>query len=304
MPPSAGHRKIGRIIMKKDWQAFVLLLAPLIIYLILMVFIPLVIAVLSSFGLTKIAPGMPGKFTLQGYIDFFDPEKPNIQCLWFTIKITFIATLLSTALGYSLALFFKFRGTKLTTPISMILRIPLFTPYLITAFMWFTLLFPRGYIGILFKKLLVEYFALLDKPLPLISDPFGIGIIVCSVWMRFPVAFMIMYGLFDMVDPSLEEAGRNLGARTWTIIKRIYFPLTKYGLLSAITLNFLALFIAFSVPFILGASWPQFLSVFIYVNAKQKGDWLMGYTTSVVYIAISLLISFIYTKSLGKRSAG
>ena len=287
--------------MNREKLFFIVLLAPLIIFLIVMVFIPFGIAVLSSLGLTKVVPGLPDKFTLQGYIDFFDPSQPNLQCLWFTIKITFIATLFSTALGYFLALFFKFRSLKLTKTIAIIIKIPLFTPYLITAFMWFTLLFPRGYIGILVKKVFVEYFALVEKPIALISDPFGIGIIACSVWMRFPVAFMIMYGLFGMIDPSLEEAARNLGAKTGTIIRKIYFPLTKYGLLSSITLNFLALFIAFSVPFILGASWPQFLSVLIYVNAKQKGDWLMGYTTSVVYIVISLLISLIYTKSLGRR---
>jgi len=287
--------------MRKERLIFILLLTPLLIFLIVMVFIPFGIAILSSLGLTKVVPGLPEGFTLQGYIDFFNPDKPNLQCLWFTVKITFIATFFSTVLGYFLALFFKFRGIPLNRPIAIILKIPLFTPYLITAFMWFTLLFPRGYIGILVKKFFVEYLALIDKPIPLISDPFGIGIIVCSVWMRFPVAFMIMYGLFRMIDPSLEEAARNLGAKTPTILRRIYFPLTKYGLLSSITLNFLALFIAFSIPFILGASWPQFLSVFIYVNAKQKGDWLMGYTTSVVYIVISLLISLIYTKSLSRR---
>jgi putative spermidine/putrescine transport system permease protein len=117
------------------------------------------------------------------------------------------------------------------------------------------------------------------------------------------VVFLIMQSQMEMVNPSYEEAARNLGARTPTIIRRVYFPLTIYGLLSSVTLNFLALFIAFSIPFILGASWPQFLSVFIYVNAKDKGDWLMGYTTSVIYIAISLVISYVYTRSLARRTA-
>ena len=88
----------------------------------------------------------------------------------------------------------------------------------------------------------------------------------------------------QMLDPSLEEAARTLGARTGRIIRRIYLPLLGYGILSVVLLNFLALFIAFSIPFVLGASWPQFLSVFIYVNAKDQGNWLAGYTTSVVYI--------------------
>jgi putative spermidine/putrescine transport system permease protein len=287
--------------MKRERLTYVLLLSPLFAFLIVMVIIPFLIAVLSSVGLLQLAPGIPDQFTLQGYIDFFNPDKPNLQCLWFTLEVTLIATILSTTIGYFLALFFKFRNVRLNRFISLVLKIPLFTPYLISAFLWWTLLFPRGYIGILLKKLLVDYLGLLDKPLALISDPFGIGIIVCSVWMRFPVSFMIMHGLLGMINPALEEAGRNLGASTWTIIRRIYFPLTKYGLISSFTLNFLSLFIAFSIPFILGASWPQFLSVFIYVFAKQKGDWLMGYTTSVVYIAISLLISFIYSKSLSRR---
>jgi putative spermidine/putrescine transport system permease protein len=103
-----------------------------------------------------------------------------------------------------------------------------------------------------------------------------------------------------MVDPNLEAAARNLGAGPLTVVRRIYIPLTKHGILSSMFLNFLSLFIAFSIPFILGASWPQFLSVFIYVNAKDKGDWLSGYTAAVVYIVIAMGISSMYTWSLKK----
>ncbi|MBI4635962.1 MAG: ABC transporter permease subunit [Candidatus Rokubacteria bacterium] len=288
---------------RRERLAFVLLVLPLVVFLLFMVMVPFVIAVLSSVGLTQVAPGLPDGFTLRGYRDFFDPEKPNLQALWFTIKITFISTVLATVLGYGLVLFVKFRRIRLGQTLSLLVKLPLFTPYLVTAFMWWALLFPRGYIGIFVQKVLIEYFRLAEEAPALISDPYGIGIVACSVWMRFPVVFLIMQSLMEMVNPSYEEAARNLGARTPTIIRRIYFPLTIYGLLSSVTLNFLALFIAFSIPFILGASWPQFLSVFIYVNAKDKGDWLMGYTTSVIYIAISLVISYVYTRSLARRTA-
>jgi putative spermidine/putrescine transport system permease protein len=286
----------------RERLAFALLLLPLGLFLLVMVMVPFVIAVLSSVGLTQVAPGLPDGFTLRGYRDFFDPEKPNLEALWFTVKITAISTVLATLLGYGLALFVKFRRIRMGQALSLLLKLPLFTPYLVTAFMWWALLFPRGYIGIFVQKVLVEYFRLADQAPALISDPWGIGIVTCSVWMRFPVVFLIMQGLLGMVNPSYEEAARNLGARTPTIIRRIYFPLTIYGLLSSVILNFLALFIAFSIPFILGASWPQFLSVFIYVNAKDKGDWLMGYTTSVIYIVISLGVSYLYTRTVARRT--
>jgi putative spermidine/putrescine transport system permease protein len=99
-----------------------------------------------------------------------------------------------------------------------------------------------------------------------------------------------------MLDPSYEEAARTLGARTRDVVRRVYLPLTRFGVLSAVLLNFLALFIAFSIPYVLGASWPQFLSVFIYVNAKDQGNWLAGYSTAMIYVCFALVISFFYTR--------
>jgi putative spermidine/putrescine transport system permease protein len=277
-----------------------LLIAPLALFLFGMVFVPLVIAVLSSFGLTTVAPGLPGHFTLKGYRDFFDPAQPSLQALWFTFKVTTITTLTSTAVGLGMALFIRFQGITLNSVLSFILKIPLFMPYLVTAFVFWVLLYPKGYIGIIFQKLFVEYFRLMEEAPALVSDPYGIAIIICGSWMRFPYAFVIIHGLLQMLDPSLEEAARTLGARTGRIIRRIYLPLLGYGLLSVILLNFLALFIAFSIPFVLGASWPQFLSVFIYVNAKDQGNWLAGYTTSVVYICVAMGIAYFYTRALSR----
>lgn len=280
-----------------------ILVAPLTVFLTVMVLVPLVIAVLSSFGLTKVAPGLTGEFTLKGYRDFFDPAKPSLQALWFTTWVTTITTVTSTALGLGLAMFIHFRRIGMNAILSLIVKIPLFMPYLVTAFIFWVLLYPKGYIGIIAHKLLVEYFRLMEQAPALVSDPYGIAIIVCGSWMRFPYAFVIIYGLLQMIDPRYEEAARTLGARTGMIIRRIYLPMLGYALLSVVLLNFLALFIAFSIPFVLGASWPQFLSVFIYVNAKDQGNWLAGYTTAVVYIAVAMVIALFYTRALARARA-
>lgn len=268
------------------------------IFLLVMVVNPLVTAVLSSMGLARPVPGLPTSFTLDGYREFFDPQRPALVALWFTFKVTLITAVLSTVGGVGLALYLKLRGIELNPVISFILKIPLFTPYLVIAFIFWVLLYPRGYVGILSEKLLVDYFRLMQTRPMLVNDPFGIGIIICATWMRFPYAFIFAESLLSMIDRSYEEAARNLGATRRVIMVRIFIPLIKYGLLSAALLNFLALFIAFSIPFVLGGSWPQFLSVFIYVNAKEQGNWLAGYTAAVVYVAIAFAIGYIYTLSL------
>ena len=283
----------------RDWFHF-FMLAPLVVFLLTMVGLPFVIAVLSSVGLTQIAPGLPDGFTLKGYADFFDPARPNLTALGFTFVITTIATAISGILGLLLAFFVHINRIRVAGVLSIVLKIPLFAPYLVIAFIWWTLLYPKGYIGVIVGKIWVDFLHLSQDTPALVSDPFGIGIIAAAVWMRFPVVFLIVHGLLQMVDPTLEAAARNLGARSITVIRRVYIPLTKYGVISSMFLNFLSLFIAFSIPFILGASWPQFLSVFIYVNAKDKGDWLSGYTAAVIYILIAMGISAIYTRTLKK----
>ena len=280
-----------------------LLLVPLAAFLLVMVVYPLVMAVLSSLGLAQPVLGLPESFTLEGYREFFDPSKPALVALWFTFKVTLITAITSTVTGVALAIYLKLRDIELPVALSFILKLPLFTPYLVIAFIFWVLLYPAGYIVnilSLLKDFIADYYLLFEQKPMLVNDPFGIAIILCATWMRFPYGFIMAHNLLAMIDPSYEEAARNLGASRRTVVWRIFLPLTKYGLLSAALLNFLALFIAFSIPFVLGASWPQFLSVFIYVNAKDQGDWLSGYTAAVVYVAIAFAIGYVYSLSLGR----
>ncbi len=280
-----------------------LLLVPLAAFLLVMVVYPLVMAVLSSVGLAQPVLGLPESFTLEGYREFFDPSKPALVALWFTFKVTLITAITSTVTGVALAIYLKLRDIELPVALSFIIKLPLFTPYLVIAFIFWVLLYPAGYIVnilSLLKDFIADYYLLFEQKPMLVNDPFGIAIILCATWMRFPYGFIMAHNLLAMIDPSYEEAARNLGASRRTVVWRIFLPLTKYGLLSAALLNFLALFIAFSIPFVLGASWPQFLSVFIYVNAKDQGDWLSGYTAAVVYVAIAFAIGYVYSLSLGR----
>lgn len=299
-PAGAGAERTAARAGTGRWFNLVLLL-PLTLFLLVMVIYPLAMAVASSLGLARPVQGLPDGFTLEGYRNFFDPSRPAMTALLFTFQVTLITTILSTASGIALALYLKIRAIELPVAISFILKLPLFTPYLVIAFVFWVLLYPAGYaVNLLeiLRNFLSDYFILFTQKPVLVNDALGIGIILCATWMRFPYAFIMAQGQLAMVDPSYEEAARNLGASRATVVRRIYLPLIKYGLLSAALLNFLALFIAFSIPFVLGASWPQFLSVFIYVNAKDQGDWLSGYTAAVVYVAIAFAIAFLYTRAL------
>jgi len=271
------------------------LLFPLLLFYGGMIIIPFVLLFLSSLGLTTWTPGISGGFTLEGYRSFFlSPGSPYLLAFGFTFGVTLAAAFLAILVGYSLALFVKIRRPKWTKFLIAILRLPLFTPYLIASFMWWTLLYPKGYVPMLLKQAF-------GSSIPMTNDLLGIGIILCAMWMKFSVAFNIMHSQFQMIDPDLEAAARNLGANTWQVIKRVYFPLTLYGALSSGVIIFLSVFIAFSIAFVHGASWPRFLSMLIYRDAVERGEWLMGYVISVIYVAVALLISSLYIRILASQ---
>ena len=153
---------------------------------------------------------------MDGYRDFFDPSKPSLYALWFTIKVTTITTLLSTGIGGALALFMHCRRIPVSGPVRFHRQIPLFAPHLVTAFIFWVLLYPKGYLGIIAQKLLVDYLALVEKAPALVNDPYGFAIILCGTWMRFPYAFLILYGLLQMLDPSSpRRATATRSGRGW-----------------------------------------------------------------------------------------
>ncbi|MBW1971657.1 MAG: hypothetical protein DRG20_07030 [Deltaproteobacteria bacterium] len=281
--------------IQKDLIIDQLLIAPFTFFYVGMIIIPLILIFLSSFGLVHLTTGIPKGFSLEGYRRFFfTPRYPYLYAFAFTFLVTLVATILATFIGYILALFLKIRKPKWKNFFISMMRLPLFVPYLIASFMWWTLLYPKGYLSMILK----HFFGL---AIPLTNDPLGIGIILCAAWMKFSIAFNIMHSQLEMLPPDLEAAARNLGANTWNVIKRIYFPLTIYGVLSAAAAIFLSVFIAFSIAFVHGTSWPRFLSMLVYRDAVERGEWLMGYTISVIYIVVAFLVSYLYMKILASR---
>ena len=278
-----------------------LFLLPLYVFLAIMIGVPVISVFAGSFGIPvfiRLSPEM--KPTLEGYLEFIDPSKPYLESLFFTIKISAISTAIGVLAGYFFALYLTIRNPPTWRKVSPVMTIPLFTPYVVGAFMWWTLLFPRGYIAIVINGILMSL-GIIKEPLRLVNDPQGIGIIFGEVWIRFVVATSIMYSSFQMVRRDLVDAARNLGASTWHIIRYVYFPLTRYALIATIATVFLATMIGFSIPFILGGSWPQFLNVMIYLDIVKRFDYISGYVSGAFYLIVSILLGYLIFKFMGKK---
>lgn len=282
----------------KDDLISIIFLLPLYIFIIIMVFIPIINVILGSFGISLFEE--KAGFTLSGYSEFLAPESPYMYSLFFTIYISLIATVISVVAGYLFAIYLTIRKPPIWSRVSTIMTVPLFTPYIVGAFMWWTLLWPRGYISLVINGVLMRL-GIIHDPLPLVNDPYGIGILFGEVWIRFVIAVSIFYGPLQLINPELIDAARSLGAGTWTIVRKIFIPLTKYALIATSAIILLATMAGVSIPLILGGSWPQFLNVMIYLDVTTRFNFLMAYTSGVFYIIASATLGYIFFRFTMKK---
>lgn len=284
--------------ISKDDIISILFLFPLYAFLAVMVFIPLLNVVLGSVGISLF--GEQSKFSLEGYLKFIDPSEPYLYSLFFTIYISLIATVISVIAGYLFAVYLTIKKPRIWQKISTVMTVPLFVPYVVGAFMWWTLLFPSGYLSYVINGILMSL-GIIKSPIPLVNDPHGIGILFGEVWIRFVVAFMMFYGPLQLVSQDLVDAARTLGASTWDIIRKVYIPITKYSIIATSAIILLATMAGVSIPLILGGSWPQFLNVMIYIDVTRLFRFQTAYVSGVFYIISSLVLGYIFFRFTTKR---
>jgi len=282
----------------KDLLTILLFLLPLYLFLIIMVFFPLFNVLIGSLGVSifDIIKGREISPTPMGYLKFVNPSEPYLESLIFTIEISLLATLIIIIAGYFFTIFIVLRGYKLTT----MFTIPLFTPYIVGAFMWWTLLFPRGYVSTVINGILMSL-GVIERPITMVNDPNGIGILFGEVWIRFVIAVMMFYGPISMIPKDLADAARSLGASTWEVVKKVYIPMTKYSIIATSAIILLATMAGVSIPLVLGGSWPQFLNVMIYLDVTKTFNYLMAYVSGVFYLLSSVILGYIFFRFTTRR---
>ncbi len=273
--------------------------SPIIIFYSFIFLIPLTLVMLQSLGLYNLGEIKAVKFTTDYYATFFKAGSPYLESLWFSFWNSALAALIISVISYLLALFFHFISFKGKSFVSATYKIPLFVPYLISAFSWWSLLSPGGYI----QRILVGMHVI-GSGTQLINDTHGIGIIVANVWINIPYMILLLIGSLKMIDPSVIEASRTLGAGFWQTVRKVIFPLTTPGFIAGTLLVFMGMFGAFSVPFILGASWPKYMSITIYEDVVDHSKWGIGAVQAVIYMLAALAIAYAYTKIIRRIQGG
>ena len=218
-------------------------------------------------------------------------DKGFFDSFLFSLKVGVGSAFGTLLFAYPLALFLRRKRFGSRT-IGSIIKIPLFVPALVAAFLILNVL---AFNGILNSALMG--LGLIDRPLRMLNDTFGWNVLVIQVWKNLPFQLLIIASVLETIQTDIEDAARNLGASPLRVILHIILPMSAPGILIAVVLVFILTFGDYAITRVAGAVYPSSLSVLMYNDAFTLQQWGIAACIGVVIIVASLGFVAIYARA-------
>lgn len=272
--------------MKNRDLSFWLFLAPVLIALSVVVFIPLIYGVIYSF--TNWNGLRVSEFVgFQNYINAFG-DKEFRDSLWFTVKYTFAAVIILNFLGLSLALIVT-RQIRSSNFLRTVFFMPNLIGGLILGFIWqFIFISVFNEIG---DRLEIEG---LTGWLSTTRTGYW-GLAILSSWQMAGYIMIIYIAYLQSIPQELIEAAKIDGASSSQRFRHITFPLVAPAFTISMFLTFSDSFKMYDQNLSLTAGGPfnstQMVSMEIVRTAFQENQMAFAQSKAVVFFIIVAIVS-------------
>lgn len=222
-------------------------------------------------------------FTLK-YLTQVFTEKIYLQVIGYTLKTSFLVTLISLLLAYPVAYFIvKLKSPTAKKIILQIILIPFWISLLVRTFSWMVILQDQGIINSLLKS-----FGLIQKPVHLLYNT--TGVLIGMTHILFPYMVLNIYSTMEGIDRQLTQVAEVLGARPTKAFWQIFFPLSIPGVMSGSILVFILALGYFITPTLLGSSKNMMISTLIQNNISSTLNWSLAAALSLVLFIITMIL--------------
>lgn len=222
-----------------------------------------------------------GAFSLEAYRLLISSGE-NLKAFSNTLLLGTVVGMLATAVGFLFAycyIYLAIRGKKLFNLIAML---PMISPPFTVALSIILLFGSRGFI----TNTLLGFRD---------ANIYGLkGLILVQTLSFFPIAYLLLVGMLKSIDPSIEDAARDLGASRWATFRRVTLPLVAPGIANAFLLVFIKSVADFANPMAIGGNFAT-LATQIYIQSIGNYDVQGGAAVAVLLLDLSMLL-FIVSK--------
>lgn len=249
--------------------------------------LPILVLVLISFSVdgTWTVQILPPAYTLDHYLDLFTDSKtwrPIVNSLQLSAMACVGIVLFGVAAAYAM-IRLKFRGKTL---LDVLIMLPWALPGTVVA---------------------VNLIAAFSQP-----TVFSFGQVLIGTFWIIPLAYFVRHlplvfrstsATLMQLDPSVEEAARNLGATWWYSFRRVVFPLALGGILAGTLLAFVQCIGEFVASILIFTPRTTPLSVAIF-QRMYSFEFGTACAYGVLQIIVIIVVLFISRKLGGDKAQG
>lgn len=206
------------------------------------------------------------------------------RAFWYSLRVATLSSILSVLMAYPLALWLRkpFAGSD---AVSAILKAPLLVHGLVAAFLYINFISFQGFLNVALVGL-----GIVERPLRMQNDPYGIGVIFLQVWKQMPFALLLLTSAVQAIGDDILDAACDLGAGAWDRFRKVIVPLSLRAMQAALILIFIGAAGDFSFQVVAGPTNVNSLAQFMYRMQSSSADgWNMAAVVAVMLMLTALL---------------
>ena len=285
-----------------------LLSAPALVLLTVAAAGPLLIVLVYSF----LSPGQHGNvvwdFSTNGWRgilwskDIFSDEwvlaDAHLTIFWRSVSLSLATTIFTFILGFPTAWFIATRPPAQRAMWLFLITIPFWTNLLIRTYAINEVLRKEGLVNMVLMKL-----GVIEAPLDMLYGPFAIFVGMTYVYL--PLMVLPLFAAIDRFDMKLLEAGYDLYASRWQVLRRVILPIVKPGIIAGSILVFVPSLGAYVTPRVLGGGKQMMIGNLIELQFLAGKNWHLGAALSMMLLIVVTVALLFYVRAAnGEKSNG
>jgi spermidine/putrescine transport system permease protein len=290
----------AHITERKEVRSRWLLVSPALLIIGVAGLVPLTVILFYSFMSPGPYAGISFEPTFQAWINVVIEEDLFDETLGFNYAHLYIfsrsiglalgTTILTLAIGFPTAYFIATRPSAQKNFWLFMISLPFWSNLLVRTFAIMMFIREKGFVNYILLNL-----ELIDKPLQIMFTPTAVWIGL--VYAYLPLMVMPLYASMEKIDFRLVEAGYDLYASRWQVLKRLIIPLVKPGIVAGSILVFIPSIGAYITPKLLGGGKSLMLGNLISNQFGTSRDWPLGSALALFLMALVMVALIIYVKN-------
>jgi spermidine/putrescine transport system permease protein len=228
--------------------------------------------------------------------DIFDDTlslaSAHLTIFWRSVRLALMTTVATLVIGFPTAYFIATRSEKSRDLWLFLITIPFWTNLLIRTFAVLQIIRNEGIINTVLLKL-----GIVSAPIQILYT--DTAILIGMAYVYLPLMVLPIYASMEKLDFRLVEAGYDLYATRFKVLRRIIFPLVKPGVIAGSILVFIPAIGAYVTPSVLGGGKNLMLSNLIELQFGQGRNWPLGAALSITVMVIVMAALLVYVRNIG-----